>query len=424
MCRLVSPHGGTTMPRITPTASHLVLMNFSDIPDADCQILRELRATPELFAELAGQTGNELQMQQRLRTRFSPELVRAALTLADLRLKARTKFALADSMWFDPKGLEQATSELVARHKAQRFTGHVWDFCCGIGADAIGLAASGCHVRGVELLPANCLRATWNAEVHGVANHTEMIAADLAAITDRSGLLHIDPDRRPSAGKRVVRLEDCLPNLSVMQQLATEFRGGAIKLSPASNFGGKFDGAEIELISLNGECKEATIWFGELAQSEPFRATVLPAGETLAANPLSAWTNVGELGSYVFDPDPAVVRSGLVDVLAERLNLRRLDDAEEYLTGNEPLVSPFVQTFEVLDNLPNNDRDIRAAVRQHEFGQIEIKCRHIPVQVETVRRKLTLEGSTAGVLIFTRQAGRSRAVICKRMTGRTGTAMD
>ncbi len=394
------------------------------LDDAECCLLRELRGTPELFAELKVQGGSELQIQQRLRDQFKPELVRAALTLAGLREKATVKFTQAESMWFDVKGLEQASSETVARHKARRFQGRVWDFCCGIGADAIALAEADCQVTGVDLVAANCLRATWNAEAYGVRDRLETVAADIATISDRSGLLHIDPDRRPMAGKRVVRLEDCLPDLAVMQRLAQEFRGGAIKLSPASNFGGKFDGAEIELVSLHGECKEATIWFGELAQSEPFRATVLPAGETLAADPLSAWTNVGELGAYLFDPDPAIVRAGLVDVLAERLNLRRLDDAEEYLTGDELVQSPFVQTFQVLENLPNNEREVRAAFRSRQFGQLEIKCRHIPVQVEALRRKLSLEGSDPGVLVFARQAGRSRAVICRRLTGRTGTPIN
>ena len=73
-----------------------------------------------------------------------------------------------------------------------------------------------------------------------------------------------------------------------MTQLTKEFRGGAIKTSPASNFGGKFPLAEVELVSLKGECKEATIWFGELAEPGLWRATALPSGESLSGDPLSA----------------------------------------------------------------------------------------------------------------------------------------
>lgn len=384
------------------------------LADADCQLLRELRAAPEIMTEITQWSGSEMQLQEQLRARYSVELVRSALSLRDLRTRATEKFARADQMWFDAKGLEQATSEVVAAHKAKRFSGEVWDFCCGIGADSIAIANAGCHVTGVDIVPVNALRTSWNAEAHDVGARVAVRAADIATVSERSGLLHIDPDRRPGAGRRVIRLEECLPDLLTLQSLSREFAGGAIKLSPASNFGGKFDGSEIELISLHGECKEATVWFGSLAGEFPYRATALPSGETLAADPLSAWTNVGELGAFVFDPDPSIVRAGLVDVLAERLGLRRLDDAEEYLTGDELVSSPFLQAFSVLDNVSNNEREIRAAFRQQSFGQVEIKCRHIPINVEAMRRKLPLDGTDPGVLIFTRQAGRARAVICKR----------
>lgn len=389
-----------------------------EIPDTpECRVLRELKATPEIFERLVSNSGNELSFQKRLREEFSPELVRAALTQADLRRKAASKFSKAAEMWFSPTGLEQATSEAVAIHKAARFHGEVSDFCSGIGSDSVALARSGCDVRSVDLSPACCLMTMWNAEAYSVSDRVVAECLDVRDTTgpgESGGLLHIDPDRRPGAGKRVRRVEDCEPGLPFLLEMIGRYSGGAIKLSPASNFGGKFDGCEVELVSLDGECREATIWFGDLAGDALFRATVLPSGETLAADPLSAWTNVGELAKWLYDPDPSVVRAGLVDVLAERLGLHRLDDAEEYLTGSELVDSPFVRPFEVLENLPNNDREVRKAFRRHSFGQAEIKCRHVPIQAEAVRRKLPLEGEGVGTLIYTRQSGRTKVVICRR----------
>jgi hypothetical protein len=192
-------------------------------------------------------------------------------------------------------------------------------------------------------------------------------------------------------------------------------RGGAIKVSPASNFGGKFPGTEVELISLNGECKEATIWFGELAGDAISRATVLPANESLSGHPMDAAVPVAPLGRYLYDPDPAIVRAGLVDVLADRLGLFRLDAAEEYLTSDQPVFSPFVQSFETLCDLPNNERDLKAWLRTSNFGQIEIKCRHIPVQADVLRRKLPLDGTNPGVIFFARLNGKARILGARRL---------
>lgn len=383
--------------------------------EAACRVLEQLRETPQIFQRLAESEGAELGLQKRLREEFSPEIVRAAITQAELRIKAAARFSRADRMWFSTRGLEQATSEAVAVHKSARFSGKVYDFCCGIGSDSVALGKQNCNVTSVDLSPLCCRMTEWNAEACGVADRVKTICQDIEELADRDGLLHIDPDRRPGAGgRRVRRIEDCEPGLPVLLQLIDEFPGGAIKLSPASNFGGKFPGCEVELVSLDGECREATAWFGELAGQSPFRATALPSGETLAAEPLSAWTNVGELGAWIYDIDPAVVRSGLVDVLAERLNLWRLDDTEEYLSGDSLVESPFVRPFEVLENLPNNDRDVRRAFGRHAFGQAEIKCRHVPIQAEVVRRKLPMKGQGVGTLIYTRQAGRTKVVICRR----------
>ncbi len=382
----------------------------------ECNLLRQLRATPRVFEILRNQSGPELRLQKELRAEFSDDIVRAAIQLTDLRRKARVKFSRADEMWFDRIGLEQATSEPVARHKSQRFTGQVWDYCCGIGGDLVALAER-CDVIGVDRSSATCLRARWNAEAYGVSDHAQLIAADIETLTDRTGWLHIDPDRRPenrSTGRRALRVEECTPGLEQLRRLMREFTGGAIKLSPAANFAGKFNDVEIELVSLSGECKEATIWFGGLASHGTWRATVLPENATLAGNPLSAEWSIGELQGYLYDPDPAIVRSGLVGVLAEQTGLLRLDSEEEYLTSPGRITTPFAQVFEVLADLPNNDREIRAYFRQNPAGQVEIKCRHVRVEAERVRRKLPLTGSDAAVLIFARVNGRTRGIVCRR----------
>ncbi len=381
--------------------------------DPECELLHRLRATPELFAALATAEGTEFHVQKRLRARFDDALVRAALTLQDLRHRASAKFSLAADLWLDRQGLEQATSEAVARHKAQRFSGEVWDLCCGIGGDAAALAARG-HVLAMDLNPAACLRTLWNAEVWGVGQRVDAECRDVSDVDVTARLVHIDPDRRADAGSRALRVEDYVPGLETLQRIQKQARGGAIKLSPASNFGGKFTNCEIELISLSGECKEATIWFGELAGSELYRATALPSGATLAGHPLETLAERSTLGAWIFDPDPAIVRAGLVDLLAETLGLRRLDDAEEYLTGDVRVESPFVQAFEIIAALPNQEREIRQALRRTDFGQLEIKCRHIPVAASELRRRLPLPGDRPGVLLFAREQGRARAILARR----------
>lgn len=397
------------------------LMNSSP-PNEDVQLLMQLREAGGLFKRLQEIEGTELHRQKVLREEYPDEVVRAAFALQELRERATEKFSRADQMWFDRQGLEQATSELVARHKAQRFEGLVWDFCCGIGGDAIALAKRG-DVLAVDQNPTACLRTKWNAEVYGVQENLSIECQNVEELVKGSSQLparvHIDPDRRASRRGRSLRIEDGQPGLPFLEQLMETIPGGAIKLSPAANFLGKFPSAEMELISLHGECKEATLWFGELAEPGTWRATVLPANETLAGDPLDALCDVGPLEKYLYDPDPSVVRSGLVNLLAETASLTRLDDAEEYLTSNTWCDSAFVRGFEVLAELPNNDRAIRKYFRDAKVGEVEIKCRHVPIKAEAVRRKLPLTGTGKAVLVYARILGKTRAIVCRRVSRET-----
>lgn len=378
----------------------------------NCESFQALRATPELLARVEAAHVDELQLQKELRQEYPDELVRLAFSQCELRRRAASKFGRSAEMWFDRVGLEQATSETVARHKAARFSGDVDDLCCGIGGDAIALAER-CHVTAIDRRADACLMTGWNAEAYGVASSVITRVLDVEEQPGESPIVHIDPDRRAGA-RRSVRIEDYAPSLSFLEQQIESREGGAIKLSPASNFGGKFPGCEIELISLKGECKEATVWFGTLAGEEKWRATVLPSGESIAADPTSARPRMSSLSQYIYDPDPAVVRSGLIDVVADSLNLSRLDREEEYLTSDTLTLSAFVQAFEVLAELPNNDKQIRRYFRESEFGQVEIKSRHVRIDAEAVRRKLSLTGHDPSVLIYARIAGKTRAILCRR----------
>lgn len=375
---------------------------------------RYLADHPQIFSEIAATQGDEFHVQKVLRSRHPDDAVRLALTVTELRRRAAKKFPQASKMWFDRERLEQATPWEVAVHKANRFDGRVWDYCCGLGADALALSGRS-EVTAVDRDPLACLFTELNAKALGVDPRSlTVLCSSAESLTNRSGRLHIDPDRRAGALKRAVRVEDYVPDVATLRRLMSEFRGGALKVSPASNFGGKFDDVEIELVSLHGEAKEATIWFGDLAESELWRATLLPGGHTLAGDPLSSEPVLSPLGEYVFDPDPAVVRAGLIDLLCASTGLARLDDAEEYLTGDDRMSTPFASAFRVIAEFPNNERTLRKHLRQLQTGRLEIKARRLPIDVERLHRSLPVSDGPPAVLIFARIAGKARVIVAER----------
>lgn len=392
---------------------------------AECRLLQRLRDTSAIFEAIGACTPAEIRSQRALRDRFGDDdLVRAALTLQDARRKAVGKLPDADRLWLTQTGLEQSTAWQVARHKAQRFPREqpIADLCSGIGVDSVALAGRG-PVFAFDADPAMSLRCEWNCKIWLAEHPVQARVLDVTQARWTEGLIHVDPDRRAGQSRPVKRLEQYLPDLEWMQKLTQSGASGAIKIGPASNFMQKFPNCEIELISLDGECREATVWFGELAGPLPFRATVLRsddpfAVETISVDPLGVLSDTAmEPGEYLYDPDPAVVRSGMLDAVASQLGLLRLDTAEEYLTGSRPATSQFVTSFAVEAVLPNSMKDLRRHLKTSPSKYYEIKCRRIPIVAAEVQRVLPVGDAPPRTILFARVNGKARIVVARRVAG-------
>lgn len=138
-----------------------------------------------------------------LRERYPAELVVEGLAQHELRLQAVSKFTRAMEMFFTRPGLEQASAEVVARHRARRYAAprKVADLCTGIGGDLIALA-EGRQVLAVDRDPLHLRIAQANAEVYGVAQGVTPMVADVRDV-DLAGVhaVFLDPAGRTSRGR-------------------------------------------------------------------------------------------------------------------------------------------------------------------------------------------------------------------------------
>ncbi len=362
-----------------------------------------------------------------LRKHAPPGAVSAAVRLALARQKSALKFERGSLMWVDSKGVQQSTPEPVAKHKANRFrSGLIVDLCAGIGGDTLALAAAS-KVISVDIDHAMCRRILYNADVHGVADRVVAVRARAEQFAIPSGAwVHLDPDRRASS-RRASRLADYCPGPEYWTSLIARVPAGAIKLSPAADFRQHFasSNVEIELISLHGECKETTVWFGELASCRR-RATRLPENVTWTDrdNPTSGLALVVSPGCLVYDPDPSLLRADLLDSFACEHNLNRLAEGVDYLTADHLVKSPFLSAFEVREVSSLDLRVLRRLVAKHEIGTLEIKVRGARVTPEGLREKLKLRGErTATLIVAGGGKGPARAILAQRVsTGGVATS--
>ncbi|WP_209622169.1 THUMP-like domain-containing protein [Saccharothrix coeruleofusca] len=326
--------------------------------------------------------------------RVAPDHFAAVLETLLLRRKAVSKVDFADGLFTD-EALQQATAAEVARHRAARFAGRVvHDVTCSIGADLAALPEGS---LGSDLDPVRLAMAR-----HNLGPDKVLLRADALRPVSRGTAVLADPARRDSAGRRTWRPEDFAPPLD---ELAAAYRGRdlAVKCAPGVDFAVAPWADEVELVSLDGQVREACLWTGGLATpGVSRRATVLRSGAP-------AWTitdaepddcPVTPPGEWLVDPDGAVVRAGLVRHYAARFGLAQLDERIAYLTGPEP--PPGVRAFRVVEHGHYTEKALRSVLRAHDVGRLEILVRGLDVDPNALRRRLKPSGSAEATVALTR----------------------
>ncbi len=352
----------------------------------------------------------ELTALQRTCPASSRALAGAALDAALLRLKARRKFSRADSMYFTREALEQATPEAVGTHHAQRYAGwaRVVDMGCGIGGDTLHLATAS-EVTAVDRDHTRLLMARENLDVYDAT--ARMVLADLTSpgILKSLGLerhaVFCDPSRR-EAGRRRFHTQSYSPSLKAVLAWRDEWpaRPMGVKLSPGVDLRELPPrDCEVEFVSLAGELKEAMLWLGPLV-SAARRATLLPQGASLVAGS-SAGTPLREPRAVLYEPDPAVMRAGLVGELARLLDAAQIDPDIAYLTADEVRATPFARAFAIEAVMPFGLKTLREWLRARGVGRVVIKKRGSPLEPQELERALRLRGEAQRTIFLTHVRG-------------------
>lgn len=358
----------------------------------------------------------------------APGLVAAVLSQAKLRAKAAGKFGeFARTMLFTEAGLEQATRLRVAALHAGRFAGagvkHVADLGCGIGGDAIAMAALELRVTAADADEITATLASFNLAPfpHATVLHARAEEVDLEALDGGpADGVYLDPARR-SAGhgntSRLTRPEDYTPSLDFAFGLAERLPTG-VKLGPGFDRSLIPAEAEAQWVSVDGQLVEMGLWFGALARPDIRRSALVlgrDGSHELSAPADSDDVEVGELGAYIYEPDGAVIRSRLIGDLARSLGASMLSDGIAYLTADAAHETPFATCFRVIERLPADEKKLKAALAARGIGTLEIKKRGIDIDPATLRSRLKLKGTASATIVLTRAAGKHVTLLVERV---------
>lgn len=341
------------------------------------------------------------------------EKAAAATTQARLRERAVAKFGdAAPLMFFTPDALEQATRSRVADHRAARLAaaipeGSVIDLGCGIGGDLLAFSRAGLVAAGIDQDPVRVAMARANLAALGLAGAVQV--GD-ATTVDPSGFgaAFADPARRGGRG-RVFDVDGWTPPWPWVLDLLR--RRALVKVAPGIGHDLVPPGVEAEWVSDGGEVKEAVLWSPDLSTADR-RATVIGEGglATLTQED-DPGAEVRAVGDYLYEPDGAVIRAGLVTAVAAGVGGGLLDPHIAYVTGDAPFRTPFARGYRVVEHLPYREKQLRAALHERGVGRLTIKKRGVQVVPEELRKRLALKGDAEATLVMTRVAGQGTALL-------------
>ena len=328
------------------------------------------------------------------------------------QIKARQKAAKKLPLWlthhhdiiFPPSALiEQASSAATARYKAGLVKGtHFIDLTGGAGVDSCALSehygAGICVEKDQALcdLIAHNMPLLTNKPIDVICNRAEDFIKDMP----QTDLVYIDPQRRTDEKKGLYRFELCSPNIKEMlTTLKARAQYGIIKASPMLDIDVGIADLEhvshVHVVEWRSECKELlfVLDFKQNYQRDHVPVTAVIIDDNGQATHSLTFTQTQEHAAirslsaplkYLYEPGPALQKSGASNMICSEFNLRKLHKNTQLYTSNM-LKNGFPgRVFEILGayNVQKKHLPVKKA---------NLTVRNFPLSTPNLKKKLGIE---------------------------------
>ena len=307
--------------------------------------------------------------------------------------------------------LEQCSSQQAAQHKADLIPKHnrSIDLTGGFGVDTYFIAKQGEYTLHCERQETLACIAAHNLKTLG-ANHIGYCQGDgLYALqqADKNyyDFAFIDPSRRKE-GQKVFTLESVEPNIIQAQDMINCHVGQwMMKAAPLLDIQGALRSLKyvrwVEVVSIGNEVKEL-LFFMQRDWMKPaqIRATRLSNGipDTFSfywEEETQAVPSYALPGTYLYEPDVALMKAGCFNLVSQRLALQKLHPNTHLYTGNIPQINFPGKTFEVLES-----RTYGQFKKHPMVDAASIVTRNFPIKAEQLRRNFQLKEHSEQYLFF------------------------
>lgn len=354
------------------------------------------------------------------------EAIEQIHSLQKAKLKIPSWAETENIVWPPPISVEQSSSEISAKFKAQLIHGKsIIDLTGGMGVDTSCFAEKFDEVHYVESNPNLAELVKHNFRVLGLKNISIKHGSAeefLENSTQRFDAMFLDPSRRLK-NKKVFKIGDCTPNLYEIVPACLGLSNLLlIKLSPLVDLSmliKDFSPAKIWVVSVRHEVKEVLC----LVQNEK-TPTVISAVDLPdhGKNVVFEFKHEEEAETdslfslplnYIYEPSSAILKAGAFKLIGHRFGLKKLHINSHLYTSVERIEDFPGRTFLLTKQLKMDKKEIARLIPDKK---INVLTRNYPLSPDQLKKKLSLKDGGDNYLIGTTLMNNKKAVLyCERM---------
>lgn len=338
--------------------------------------------------------------------------------------KLPTWFAHSGILYPPNLNLEQTSSEITAAYKASLVTGNTLaDLTGGFGIDSYYFSRKINKIFHLEINKDLQELASHNFGILGAQNVISEVGDGIKFLRnspEKFDWIYIDPSRRDNTGGRVFFLGDCLPNVPEhMDMLQEKSEKIMIKTSPLLDLSAGLKELknvhEIHIVAVENDVKEL-LWIVTSKPSEDIKIKTInfqKQEKQLFEDVFNIYyeEHYGEPREYLYEPNAAIMKSGLFAALGNKFHLLKLHPNTQLFTSDELMDFPG-RRFRVEKVLPFNKKKIKKELA----GKANVTTRNFPENVRNLRKQLKITEGGDEYLFFTTLASEAKVVlVCKKI---------
>lgn len=351
-----------------------------------------------------------------------PEVsIQELITQIEGKLKAKSKLPSwfnEQKIYYPPKlNLEQTSSEITAKYKSELVNGDsLADLTGGLGIDTFYFSKRINRVFYFEE----------NESLSKIASHnfnqlnSKIICANkdgINAIENKKyDVIYIDPSRRNKTKGKVFLLEDCAPDIiSNQDYLLDRCSLLMIKTSPMLDLSVGLNSlnyvSQVHIVAVNNEVKEL-LWILEKNPKDKLTITAVNCKQQRIEKFQShlnspANTSYSFPKKYLYEPNAALMKSGLFDALADTYSIEKLANNSHLFTSDSKVDFPG-RRFEICKIIPYSKSEVKKEIMGIKAN---ITTRNFPATVSSLKLKWKIKDGGSKYLFFTTNKEKKKIIL-------------